>query len=520
VLALQVAAAAVLARRAGAPAAVLEALSAAGWTQGALPPAWLGGCGFAPEDHGFGEFALASQRVVLPEGVAPAVVFVRGGKISAVQTLPAGEPLPLSASAGGGAPVLPVADLGDRVLSPGLVDIHAHMNDPGREHWEGFPTGTAGMAAGGVTALVDMPLNSYPSMVSANLFGDKLAAARGRLKMDVGFWGGLVPENAEEPAELRGMLRMGALGLKAFMAPSGMADFGNTSTAHLDAGVRVLAEFGGRPLFVHAELVHHVPEQPGADPRDYATYLATRPRSFEKDAVRALIDLADRRNSHVHVAHLSDAELLPEIAAAKAKGVPLTAETCPHYLAFAAEEVPFGDTRYKCAPPVREAPNRGALMAGLLDGTLDSVGSDHSPCPEELKLRGEGDFLGAWGGINGAQYSLPVTWTAAREGAARLSVDELLMRMARWWGSRPAEIAGLADRKGSIEPGKDADLVVWDPESPADTRMTAFHHRNKVSPYEGRALSGRVLRTYVRGHLVFRDGAVSEDFCGEPVLAL
>ena len=502
----------------GGARALRETLSGQVWIRSALPPAWFGGCGFVPEDHGSGEFGLASQRVVLPGGVSPAVVFVSGGRIARVEPLAPGLKPPSHGSAHYGSPPVPVADLGDRVLSPGLVDIHAHMNDPGRDHWEGFPTGTAGMAAGGVTALVDMPLNSHPSMVTAALFGDKLAAARGRLKMDVGFWGGLVPENAEEPSELRGMLRMGALGLKAFMAPSGMPDFGNTSTAHLDAGVRVLAEFGGRPLFVHAELVHAVPEQPGADPRDYATYLATRPRSFEKDAVRALIDLADRRSAHVHVAHLSDAELLPEIAAAKAKGLPLTAETCPHYLAFAAEEVPFGDTRFKCAPPVREGPNRGTLMSGLLDGTIDSVGSDHSPCPEELKLRAEGDFLGAWGGINGAQYSLPATWTAARTGTD-LTVDELLMRMARWWGSRPAQIAGLAHRKGSIATGMDADLVVWDPESPADTSMAGFHHRNKVSPYEGRSFAGRVHRTYVRGHLVFRDGAVSEDFCGETLLA-
>jgi allantoinase len=441
---------------------------------------------------------LFSRRVVTPAGVVAAAVTVRGGRIVAVTAASSAPPGAL--------------DYGSAVLSPGLVDLHVHMNEPGRADWEGFSTATRAAAAGGVTTCVDMPLNSFPTTVTADLFARKLAAARGKLHVDVAFWGGLVPHNADNATELGALLDAGVVGLKAFMSPSGIDDFENTTPAHLAAGMVELAKRGRMPLMVHAELLSDtVPAVPtGADPRSYATYMATRPRQWEENAIKALVSLA---NAHtpIHIAHLADADSAALVRDAKAKGKALSVETCPHYLSFAAEEIAEGDTRFKCAPPIRSAKNRDALWTALLRGDIDILSSDHSPAPPALKMMEEGDFLRAWGGISSLQLGLSATWSAGRERGATLE------QMARWWSERPAALTGL-DAKGAIAVGKDADFVVWDPD--AEVVLDGSHaifHRHKVHPYQGRMLHGRVLATFVRGAQVF-DGSRHAGACGKTLL--
>lgn len=456
----------------------------------------LHSCSLLPQ----GDLTLFSRRVVTPGGVLAAAVTVHGGRIVAVT--PASEPPP-------GA-----LDYGAAVLSPGLVDLHVHMNEPGRADWEGFASATRAAAAGGVTTCVDMPLNSFPTTVTAAIFAQKLAAARGKLHVDVAFWGGLVPANAANATELGALLDAGVVGLKAFMSPSGIDDFESTTPAHLAAALPSLAARGRMPLMVHAELLpESVPPVPaGADARAYATYLATRPQQWEEAAIRALVALVNEQTP-IHIAHLSDADSAALVRDAKAKGKALTVETCPHYLSFAAEEIASGDTRFKCAPPIRGAKNRDALWAALLRGDIDMLSSDHSPAPPELKLMEEGDFLRAWGGISSLQLGLSATWSAGRERGATVE------QMARWWSEKPAALTGL-DAKGAIAVGKDADFVVWDPDATVvlDGSHRVFH-RHGVHPYQGRTLHGRVLATFVRGAKVF-DGATTRHAaaCGKTLL--
>ena len=456
----------------------------------------LHACSLLPHE----QLTLYSKRVVTPDGVVAAAVTVLGGRIVAVTPASVAPPGAL--------------DYGAAVLSPGLVDVHVHMNEPGRADWEGFATATRAAAAGGVTTCVDMPLNSFPTTVTAEIFARKLAAARGKLHVDVAFWGGLVPHNANNITELGALLDAGVVGLKAFMSPSGIDDFESTTPAHLAAALPSLAARGRMPLMVHAELLPEtVPPVPaGADARSYATYMATRPRQWEDAAIRALVALANDKTP-IHIAHLADADSAALVRDAKAKGKALTVETCPHYLSFAAEEIPDGDTRFKCAPPIRSAKNRDALWTALLRGDIDMLSSDHSPAPPALKLMEEGDFLRACGGISSLQLGLSATWSAGRERGVTLE------QMARWWSERPAALTGL-DAKGSIAVGKDADFVVWDPEAAVvlDGSHPIFH-RHQVHPYHGRTMHGRVLATFVRGAMVF-DGAKSRHAaaCGKTLL--
>jgi len=455
-------------------------------------------------------WTLRSRSVVTPAGVIPADVHVVDGRIAAVVTTGAGV-----------SPSGSVVDVGSAVVSPGLVDIHAHLNDPSappRVDWEGFDTGTRAAAAGGVTSVVDMPLNSVPTTITRATFDLKLAAARERgLASDVAFWGGLVPENAHNPSELASIIEGGAIGLKAFISPSGCDDFGNVSLENLEAGAKTLAGLNA-PLMAHCELPEPgttPPDDATLDPRKYSTYQRTRPRVWERRAIAALTEIANRTSVRAHIAHLSDADSLAYIAQAKASGAPITVETCTHYLAFAAEEIPDGDTRFKCAPPIREAENRERLWRALKAGVIDLVSSDHSPAPAASKHLDTGNFLKAWGGIASLQLSLPATWAeASKRGAS-------LVELANWWSTAPAAVAGL-QYKGSIAPGKDADFVVWDPEAvyvvpPADQ----LQHRHAVTAFEGRALRGRVLATFVRGAKVFDVAAPAGDqfaLCGAPLL--
>ena len=422
------------------------------------------------------DLVLRSRRVVTPGGERPAAVCVRGGRIASV------EPYEAELVAAD------VVDLGDDALLPGLVDTHVHVNDPGRTEWEGFATATRAAAAGGVTTILDMPLNSIPPTVSVAALEVKRRAAEGRCHVDVGFWGGAVPGNT---GEFEGLHRAGVFGFKCFRIDSGVEEFPHLERPGLEAALRELARLDAL-LIEHAELPEPIAAAPPARGPRYADYLASRPAQAETGAIAELVDLAGRLGGRVHVVHLSAADALPTVRQAKADGVALTVETCPHYLCLTAEDVPDGATQFKCAPPIREAANREALWAGLADGTLDCVVSDHSPCTPELKRLDVGDFGLAWGGISSLQLRLPLVWTeASRRG-------HTLVDVVRWTATEPARIVGLTG-KGAIVPGYDADFAVLAPEATFTVDPEALHHRHPVTPYAGRRLSGVVRGAWLRG---------------------
>jgi allantoinase len=376
----------------------------------------------------------------------------------------------------------------DEVLLPGLVDTHVHVNEPGRTEWEGFASATRAAAAGGVTTLIDMPLNSLPPTVDAAALAIKRKAADGQCSVDVGFWGGAVPGNLADLAPLH---EAGVFGFKCFLLPSGVDEFPPLDRAGLAAALAEVAAMGAL-MIVHAEDPGLVTDAHG---RRYADFLASRPRAAEDTAIAGLLELAEQTGARVHVLHLSSADALPMIARAKAAGLPVTAETCPHYLALTAEEVPDGDTRFKCCPPVREEGNRDALWQGLADGTIDAVVSDHSPSTADLKRLDSGDFGEAWGGIASLQLGLPVVWTEARRRGHELA-DVLT-----WMSAGTAALAGLRG-KGRIAAGADADLVVFAPDESFTVDVDRLHHRNPITPYAGRTLTGVVRSTWLRGDLI------------------
>jgi allantoinase len=417
-----------------------------------------------------------ARRAVVGGTERPAAVLVSGERIEAVLPFD----LPVDARD---------VFLGDdEVLLPGLVDTHVHVNEPGRTEWEGFATATRAAAAGGVTTIVDMPLNSLPPTVDVAALQTKRAAAAGRCAVDVGFWGGAVPGNADELAKLHAE---GAFGVKCFLLDSGVPEFPPLVGAGLVAAMKAVAAYDGL-LIAHAEDGDVV--RPAAG-RRYADFVASRPPAAERGAIATLLRLARETGARVHVVHLSAASALPLLADARAEGLAVSVETCPHYLALTAEEVPDGDTRFKCCPPVREAANRDALWQGLADGVIDMVVSDHSPSPPELKHLDPadpswGDFGTAWGGIASLQVGLPVVWTEARRRGHGLA------RVVEWMAHAPAARVGLA-RKGRITAGADADLVVFAPDAPYT--VGELHHRHPVTPYAGRELSGVVRQTWLRG---------------------
>ncbi|MBC8070303.1 MAG: allantoinase AllB [Deltaproteobacteria bacterium] len=425
--------------------------------------------------------ALRSTRVVTALGVRPAVVVIDGEHIDRV----------LAHDADVGDVDEPLTDLGDLVLAPGLVDTHVHINEPGRTEWEGFTTATQAAAAGGVTTLVDMPLNCIPVTTSAGALHVKLDAAAPQLWVDVGFWGGVVPGNADA---LAGLVEAGALGAKAFMVHSGIDEFPNVDEHQLRTAMLCLRE-AGAPLLAHAELdlgaqVHE------PDPRKYAGYLQSRPAAWEDAAIALLIRLCRETGCSVHVVHLSSADSLPQIRAAKAERLPLTVETCAHYLCLRAEDIADGDTRFKCAPPIRDDDNRERLWSGLREGVIDFVVTDHSPCTPALK--GEhGDFHAAWGGIASLQLGLASLWQEAH--ARGIPATELFT----WCSARPAAFAGLSTRKGAIAPGLDADLIAWEPDDVRTLAADELRFRHRISPYVGRSLRGEVRCTWLRGAIVY-----------------
>jgi allantoinase len=432
------------------------------------------------------ELVIRSERVVLRDGIRRATIRIRGESIAGIG--PHSEKQ---------SPGVRQMDVGSLVVLPGLVDTHVHINDPGRSEWEGFETATRAAAAGGVTTLVDMPLNSIPATTTRAGLEAKRQAATGRCHVDVGFWGGIVPGNARD---LEPLAKAGVLGFKCFLSPSGVEEFGNVGEADLREAMPILAKLA-LPLLVHAELPSRLFE-PCGDPRSYATWLESRPPEAEHAAIDLLIRLAREYGVHVHVVHLAAATALPAIAAARQAGVPITVETCPHYLAFAAEDIQQGATAFKCAPPIRGRAHGARLWQALASGEIDLVATDHSPAPPGMKQLETGDFLRAWGGIASLQLGLGVVWTGARERG--LSIEHL----ARWLAENPARLAGLQHRKGAIEIGRDADLVVWDPDATTTVDAAALYHRHPVTPYHGARLHGRVQTTILRGEIVFDEGDV------------
>jgi allantoinase len=434
------------------------------------------------------ESFFRARRVLTPEGLRPASIHVRAGKISRVaefDDVPAGAPV--------------IEAPGDAVLLPGVVDSHVHINEPGRTTWEGFATATAAAAAGGVTTLVDMPLNSIPPTTSVAALRAKVEASEGQCRVDFGLWGGAVPGN---DGDLLPLLEAGALGFKCFMVDSGVDEFPHCREADLRAAMRQLADQGA-PLLVHAELAGPIEAALAAGlgpPRSYSSYLRSRPRQAEDEAIALLLGLCREAPARLHVVHLSSASALPLLRAARDERLPISAETTPHYLHLAADEIPDGATAYKCAPPIRERDNREALWGALSEGLVSVVVTDHSPCTPELKRLELGDFAEAWGGIASLQLGLSIVWTEAQARGHSLA------EVSSWLSAGPAALAGLDHRKGRLAPGLDADLVFFAPDRLFQVDADALLHRNKVTPYAGQTLRGVVTATYVRGEQVFGGG--------------
>jgi len=429
-----------------------------------------------------GNRVTGSRRVVLPDGLRPASIVIRKGIIAGIG--------PYDRARG--------EDYGDLVIMPGLVDTHVHINEPGRAEWEGFATATQAAAAGGVTTLIDMPLNSIPATVSVEALETKAAAAQGQCWVDVGFWGGVIPGNAHE---VRPLWEAGCFGFKCFLAPSGVEEFPHITEADLRPAMSAIAAWGG-VLLTHAEDPGQLCS-PAGDPRLYSSYLRSRPASAEDSAIQLLLRLSGETGCRVHVVHLSSSGSLAQLAAARADGLTVTAETCPHYLAFGAEEIPDGATEFKCAPPIRKSANRDALWRALRGGGIDCVVSDHSPCPPAMKRKDTGSFFSAWGGIASLELGLSAVWTEACQRTA--SIEDVV----RWMSVGPARLVGLEHRKGAIETGHDADLVIWEPEANFTVEPARLRQRHKLTPYAGRRLLGVVHKTLLRGQEVNPEGPAS-----------
>jgi len=433
------------------------------------------------------QFVIRSRRVVVADEVRPAAIHIRHGVIVLVAGY---DEVPVDC---------PIDEAADAVVMPGVVDTHVHVNEPGRTDWEGFETATRAAAAGGVTTIVDMPLNSVPATTTVAALDAKRRAAAGKCSVDVGFWGGVIPGNA---ADLEPLFAAGALGFKCFLVPSGVDEFPFVRESDLREAMPILASIGA-PLLAHAELPGPIEAAMGrlarGNPREYATYLGTRPPQSENEAIALLIELCREFGTRTHIVHLASSEALPMLDAARAAGLPITSETCPHYLTFAAEEIAAGATAFKCAPPIRERDHQKLLWTGLMNGSIQLVASDHSPSLPAMKHLDSGDFLRAWGGIASLQVALPAVWTGASARGASLP------QLAEWMCRAPARLAGLT-RKGEIALGYDADLVIWDPEAEFMVDAASLQHRHAITPYNGRRLRGAIERTYLRGRRVYERG--------------
>jgi allantoinase len=438
--------------------------------------------------------AFQSRRVVTPEGIRAAAILVDGGKIKFVV---APDQIPQDAV---------VHDFGDAAILPGLVDSHVHINDPGRAEWEGFATATRAAAAGGYTFLVDMPLNCLPPTTTVAALNAKRVAAQGKCSVDWAAWGGVVHDNQ---GDIEALAAAGVRGFKCFLVHPGIDGFTMVTERQLRAALPAVARTG-LPLLVHAELPGPIDTAAktlvNADWQRYSTYLQSRPEDAELAAIRMLLSMCREYNFHLHIVHLSASSALPELSAARAEGLRVTVETCPHYLHLTSATIPDGATTYKCAPPIRSRENCEKLWQGLREGLIDLVATDHSPCPPDMKRLDEGNFKTSWGGIASLSVALPVMWTEAS------SRGFSLRHMARWMAEGPARLAGCQMHKGQIAPGRDADFVIFDPEAEFIVTEDRLHYRHKISPYLGEKLRGVVKATYLRGKPVFVEGK----FPGEP----
>lgn len=439
------------------------------------------------------DLIIRAAKVVLPDIIARRSVHIRDGRIAALtdydetatdcEVIDAGE---------------------DSVVMPGLVDTHVHVNSPGRTEWEGFQPATRAAAAGGVTTLIDMPLNSIPATTTLTDFKTKLETASNNCFIDVGFWGGVVPGNT---IELAPMFAAGVVGFKCFLVPSGVDEFAHVTEKDLREAMPELTRLGAL-LIVHAELPGPI-KTGGFSAGNYRAFLDSRPRAAENEAVELMIRLSREFRTRVHIVHLSSADAVPMLHSARAEGVRITAETCPHYLHFAAEDIAEGATEFKCCPPIRERDNREQLWQGLADRTIDLIVSDHSPCPRNMKLRESGDFMQAWGGIASLQLRLPVVWTEARRRGFSL------LDITRWLCAKPAAQVSLQSLKGAIAVGHDADIVIWNPDQEFVVDAEELHHRHKLTPYQGETLSGVVQKTFLRGQKIYDGGDFSERPLGQ-----
>ena len=433
-------------------------------------------------------FAIISQRVLTPKGERPAAILIQEEKIMDVVSI---SEIPSDC---------PVEDMKNDVVMPGLVDTHVHINEPGRTDWEGFETATKAAAAGGITTLVDMPLNCIPVTTTVDALNEKIAATKNQLWVDCGFYGGLIPDNLQD---IESLADAGVLGFKAFLSHSGIDEFPNINEKHLREALPIFAN-KGIPILVHAEL-----ENGAIQSENHSTYKSfqdSRPKSWENNAVKLLIQLSKEFDARIHIVHLSSADILAEIAQTRNDGYPISVETCPHYLHFSSEHISDGDTRFKCAPPIWESDNKEKLWSGLENGLINFITSDHSPCTAELKNLEVGDFEKAWGGISSIQFTLPVIWTECKTRG--YSMDQLI----NWMSKQPAKFIGKDQQKGQISPGFDADLVCWNPDEKYIIQKEAIHHKNKLTPYEGESLYGVVNATFLRGQKVYENG----EFLGNP----
>lgn len=429
---------------------------------------------------------LRSNKVVTPDGVKQAAIHCREGKIITVTSHDE-----ISQN-------VVVEEFGDLVIMPGLVDTHVHINEPGRTEWEGFETATKAAAAGGITTLIEMPLNSSPVTTAVEAFRKKCSVAEGKLYIDCGFYGGLIPGNTDQ---IEPLIEAGVFGIKAFLIHSGIDEFPNVTESDLRNAMPVIAKHN-MPLLVHCELTDERFPPSFQNPKSYSEYLQSRPRKWEDDAIARMIRLAEEYHCKVHIVHVSSSDAIPILERARAQGLPVTTETCPHYLYFTAVEIPDGDTRFKCAPPIRERENKEKLWDALKNGVLDFIVSDHSPSPPSMKFLDTGDFQRAWGGIASLQFGLSIVWTEARKRGFKVS------DLARWMSHNPAKFVGLENHKGAIAPGHDADFVVWNPNQSFIVQPSTTFHRHKITPYEGKELFGAVVATFLRGDKVFDGGEI------------
>lgn len=443
--------------------------------------------------------AIHSTRVITPQGMIDATVLINNGKIADI----------IDGIADG----IPITDVGDDVLMPGIVDPHVHINEPGRTEWEGFDTATKAAIAGGITSLVEMPLNASPVTTTVEALKEKLGAvalsselveeAKGdstKLHSNCGFWGGIIPGNEKE---IEPLIEKGVLGFKAFLTHSGIDEFPDVTETDLRKAMPMIAKHN-LPLLVHCELIINnqpptINLQQSTDKQSYRNYLSSRPKSWEDDAIALMIRLCEEFNCRTHIVHLSSADSIKQLAMAKRKGLPLTVETAQHYLYFNAEDIPDGQTEFKCAPPIREKENSERLWQALKEGIIDFVATDHSPAPPELKEIVSGDFMKAWGGISSIQFALPVLWTAAKRHDCQLT------DIAKWLCENPARLPRLSS-KGKIEKGFDADLAVWRPEEQFTVTKDIIHHKHKITPYLNEILYGVVKQSWLAGAQVFSEG--------------